>query len=197
MTIPSVYDEKVLLLKIAAGSENAFEQLYHQYVGTIYGIAFTYLKSQAVAEEIVQDVFLKIWIGRESLVDIDEFSNYIFIIARNHTINYLQRKVKERDYLQHLSNYFKDDSLTPEEKLVFKESNALIEKAISHLPPQQKVVYQLVRVQGMKLKEVAAELGLTRNTVRNHLGKAVKFIQSFIHQRAHGLILIVASLLAS
>ena len=100
MTIPSACDDEALLLKIAAGNENAFEQLYHRHVDTIYGIAYTYLKSQAIAEEIVQDVFLKIWIGRESLMDINEFSNYIFIIARNHIINHVQRKEKERDYLQ-------------------------------------------------------------------------------------------------
>ncbi len=196
MLFPTPSHEKELLIQIAAGSEIAFKQLYQQYADTIYGVAFTYTKSQEVSEEVVQDVFLKIWIGRESLVEIDQFSNYIFIIARNHVINYLQKKVRERKYLKDLPGYFKENNMTPEGELVFKESNALLEKAISHLPPRQKVIYQLVRVQGMKLKEVSARLGLTRNTVRNHLGRAEKYIQAFMQHSAHSLILIVTSLLA-
>lgn len=183
-------------MKIAADDEFAFRQLYYHYADTLYGIAFTYLKSQPVAEEIVQDVFLKIWINRGTLTDIDGFANYIFIIARNHIINYFHHKIREKNYLQYLSDHFNENSLTPEEQLCFKESSKLIEKAISNLPPQQKAVYQLVRVQGMKLKEVAIELGLTRNTVRNHLGRAVKYVQSCMPREARGLILAIVSLVA-
>jgi RNA polymerase sigma-70 factor (family 1) len=191
---PASSDEKILLLQVATGSEKAFEQLYEQYADTIYGVAFTYTKSQEFSEELVQDVFLKIWTRRETLAQIDQFSNYIFIIARNHILNYLQRKIREKDCIQHLSAYFKENSITPEGELMFKESNALIEKAISHLPPQQKIIYQLVRVQGMKLKEVATRLGLTRNTVRNHLDRAVKSVQSFVQQTDRHLIFIVTLL---
>lgn len=195
MAFSNSVDDKQLLKQVATGSDAAFKQLYQQYSDAIYGVAFTYTKSQVVSEEVVQDVFLKIWIGRSSLVNIDNFSNYIFIIARNHIINYLERNVKERAYYLHLSGYFQDKSNNPEEALVFKESKELIEKAISNLPPQQKAVYQLVKVQGMKLNDAAAELGLTRNTVRNHLDRAIKSMQSFIRQQAQGLLLFVASLI--
>jgi RNA polymerase sigma-70 factor (ECF subfamily) len=92
-----------------------------------------------------------------------------------------------------VSRSFKDNSTTPEAELVAKESNELIERAISHLPPQQKLVYRLVRSQGMKLKEVSAEMGLSRNTVKNHLGRAVRFIQAFMQQGAHVLILAISA----
>jgi RNA polymerase sigma-70 factor (family 1) len=197
VAISCVYDENELLLKVAVGNENAFEQLYDHYSDTIYGIAYAYLKSQPIAEEIVQDIFLKIWIGRKSLAKIDHFSNYVFIITRNHILNTLHRKVRERNYLAHLSTILKENSISPEQELMGKESDAIINKAIFNLPPQQRLIYQLVRLNGMKLKEVAAQLGLTRNTVRNHLCRAVKFIRSFTHQGLQALLLMLFSLLVS
>lgn len=178
-----------MLLQIAAGNEKAFEKIFQRYTDTIYGVAFAYTKSVDMSEEVVQDVFLKIWASREKLAKVEDFSNYIFIITRNRLLNYLNRKTREKAYLQHLSRYFSENNNNPEQELFYKESAALIEMAISHLPEQQKLVYQMVKVQGMKLEEAATILNLSRNTVRNHLTRALQFIRSFICQNSSELLL--------
>lgn len=189
MSISTAYDEKLLLVQIGAGNEKAFEQIFERYSDTIYGVAFAYTKSVEMSEEVVQDVFLKIWAAREKLSKIEDFSNYIFIITRNQLLNYLNRKTREKAYLQHLSRHFNENNISPEQELLYKESNELIEKAISLLPDQQKLVYQMVKVQGMKLEEAATVLDLSRNTVRNHLSRALQFIRSFIYQNGSELVL--------
>jgi RNA polymerase sigma-70 factor (ECF subfamily) len=189
-------DESLLLLQVANGDEKAFELLYKQHADAVYGVALTYSKSREIAEEIVQDVFVKVWTGRDKLPEIHHFPDYIFILARNQLLNVLKKKFREKAYRAQLAAYFKENNLTPEAQLIGKESSALVEKALLRLPQQQQIIYKLVRVEGMKLNDVSAELGLARNTVRNHLFRAVKSIQAKIHHGVHYLLILSAALLS-
>jgi RNA polymerase sigma-70 factor (ECF subfamily) len=184
MYLPAKHTDSVLLQNVANGDEQAFRQLFEQYADGVYGVAFAYVKSPELAEELVQDIFLKIWLKKEKLPEITGFTDYLFIVARNHILNMLRKKIPQKDFKEHLTAYFADAVITPEQQLLLKESSQLIRSAIGQLPPQQQAVYRLSRQGGLSLEEIAGELQLSRNTVRNHLSRALQHLRHYLAEHA-------------
>ncbi len=188
------YDEAAILAQIAEGNEKAFEQLFEKYSDNIYGVAFNYTKSAEVAEEVTQDVFVKLWFKRKSLATLQSLENYLFIIARNHIINIFNRNKKDKNFIEHILHHFEENNATPEDILLFKESQELIAQAIATLPHQQQMVYELRRIQGLSLEEVAVKMEISRNTARNHLNRALQNIRQFLKDHSTRLVLFICLL---
>jgi RNA polymerase sigma-70 factor (ECF subfamily) len=178
------YDEISLLSAIAKGDEAAFRQLFDQYWDNIYGVAFAFTKSPVIAEEMAQDVFVKIWLKREHLPQVKKFGDYLFIIARNHIFSELRKKILEQPFSDHLLNYFQETGNTPENRLLLRETEQLLQKAIEQLPPQQHLIYCLSRDQGLNQEEIAAKLDISKNTVKSHMSKALQFIRNYLQMHA-------------
>jgi RNA polymerase sigma-70 factor (family 1) len=193
----SVYNEKELLALVAGGDEKAFRKLFHQYWDNIYGVALMLTKSPAMAEDMVQEIFLKLWLKREQLGEVDNFQNYLFIIARNHIFDLLRKKSREQEFYNQLVSYFQEGPDSPEQQLLHKESKNLLQKAINSLPDQQRKVYLLSRDQGLKQDEIAAQLGISKNTVRNHMAKALQTLREVLTQQASGSLLLICIIEAS
>jgi RNA polymerase sigma-70 factor (ECF subfamily) len=170
------YDEKKELLMITRGNEEAFANFYNRYRGKIYGVALKMLKSTALAEDTVQEVFLKIWLKREELIHIERIEGYLFIITRNHILNTLKILAKEESLKDnHLSIPGPDDNtdyLTRENQYA-----GLLNDVIDKLPPQQNIVFRLSRNEGLSTDEIATKLSLSPLTVKKHLSQALKFIR--------------------
>ena len=188
------YDEAAILAQIAEGNEKAFEQLFEKYSDNIYGVAFNYTKSAEVAEEVTQDVFVKLWFKRKSLATLQSLENYLFIIARNHIINIFNRNKKDKNFIEHILHHFEENNATPEDILLFKESQELIAQAIATLPHQQQMVYELRRIQGLSLEKVAVKMEISRNTARNHLNRALQNIRQFLKDHSTRLVLFICLL---
>jgi RNA polymerase sigma-70 factor (ECF subfamily) len=178
------YDEISLLSAIAKGDEAAFRQLFDRYWDNIYGVAFAFTKSPVIAEEMAQDVFVKIWLKRADLPQVKKFGDYLFIIARNHIFSALRKKIQEQPFSDHLLNYFQEVSNTPENRLLLRETEHLLLKAIEQLPPQQHLIYCLSREQGLNQEEIAAKLDISKNTVKSHMSKALRFIRNYLQLHA-------------
>jgi len=178
------YDEISLLSAIAKGDETAFRQLFDHYWDNIYGVAFAFTKSSVIAEEMTQDVFVKIWLKREELPQVKKFGDYLFIIARNHIFSALRKKILEQPFADHLLNYLQETSNTPESQLLLRETEQLLLKAIEQLPPQQHLIYCLSREQGLNQEEIAAKLDISKNTVKSHMNKALHFIRDYLRIHA-------------
>lgn len=178
------YDEISLLSAIAKGDEIAFRQLFDQHWDNIFGVAFAFTKSPVIAEEMAQDVFVKIWLRREELPQVRKFSDYLFIIARNHILSALRKKIKETSFPEHLLNYFQETESNPEDQLMLRETEHLLHKAIEQLPPQQHLIYCLSREQGLNQEEIAAKLDISKNTVKSHMSKALQFIRNYLRTHA-------------
>ena len=186
-----IHEENDLLLKVASGDEMAFRQLFNTYWDNIYGVSFMLTKSEALAEDMVQEIFLKIWLKREQLPQIENFRNFLFIVARNHIFDTLRKKTKEKEFIHQLFSYFNPEPDSPEKKLLQKESGLLIQQAINNLPDQQRMVYQLARDKGLRQEEIAEQLGISRNTVRNHMARALQSLRDFLQNHSGGLLLFI------
>lgn len=184
------HNEKELVQLLSGGDEAAFRELFNRYADNIYGVAMAYIKLPDVAEELVQDVFLKIWMNRDKLMEVERFDNYLFIVARNYILNYLRKHKRDQQFTQQLLNHFSESAITPEDEFLLKESTQLINQAVATLPPQQQLVYQLRRKQELSLDEIAAELNLSRNTVRNHLNQALKHIKQYLASHSGDAVLL-------
>ncbi len=175
----TLYDERELLALIAAGDEAAFATLFDRYKDRVYAIAFKLLHTAALAEDIVQEVFLKIWLKRASLVEVKHFNAYLFIITRNDVykaIKHLARNYKTSLQINEVQLLVHNDT---EDYLMGKEYGLLLQQAIERLPNQQKQVYKLIKEQGLKREEVADLLHLRPETVKFHLAQAMKKIHAF------------------
>jgi RNA polymerase sigma-70 factor (family 1) len=183
-----------ILLQVVSGDESAFKKLFDQYWDHIYTVALHLTQSVPFAEDMVQDIFLKIWLGREKLGDIETFDNYLFIVARNHIYNAIRKWRREDTLRQPLLDWLEDRQETPEQKLLFKESAGLIAIAVARLTPQQQAIWKMTREQGMSHKQVARELNISRNTVRNHIVNSLKIIREHLDDHASPVLLIVCLL---
>jgi RNA polymerase sigma-70 factor (ECF subfamily) len=178
------YDEISLLSAIAKDDETAFRQLFDRYWDNIYGVAFAFTKSPVIAEEMAQDVFVKIWLHRTELPQVKKFGDYLFIIARNHILSALRKNIHEQSFSDHLLNYFQEMSNTPESQLLLRETEQLLQKAIGQLSPQQHLIYCLSREQGLNQEEIAARLEISKNTVKSHMSKALRSIRNYLQMHA-------------
>ena len=147
-----------------------------------------------MAEDVVQEIFFKIWNKREQLNAVDNFENYLFILARNHIFSEFKKLKIRQDHVERLQAFFDGQAKTPEDELLSKETREFLERAISGLPAQQQQVYRLSRGQGLTHEQIAMQLGISVHTVRNHMIKAVKQIREFLMQQDHSLVLLAAAL---
>lgn len=175
-----LHNEKELIRLIAGDDEIAFRELFERYSDNIYGVAMAYTKSADTAEEIVQDVFVKIWMNRNKLLQVERFNDYLFIVARNYILNYLRNNKKNKQFTTRLFDHFGEHTITPEDEFLVKESQKLIEQAVAALPPQQQMVYELRRRQDLALEDIASQMNISRNTARNHLNQALKQIKEYL-----------------
>ncbi len=190
----SKLDDKELLPLIYKEDENAFGEIYNRYWKRIYATALNYLQSSQAAEDIVQDVFLKIWTNKDKLLQIREFKPYLLVTARNLVISSLRNKVFHL-YLNS-EEQVEEEALLPEMQLSYKEAVNLLHNAIAMLPPQQQRAYLLSRNEGMRYEQIAGEMGISPLTVRTHISKALSFIRQYLVDNAvHPVILIVGLVL--
>lgn len=159
-----------LLQEIARGNERAFKQLVDTYSDRLGLFIAAITKDHQLAQEVVQDVFLKIWQTRESLVAVNNFQNWLFVISKRRAINALRRAIS--------LHYTPDEQIVVEtdnqDLLLEKERRfCLLDEAVANLPEQQRKVYLLSRRGGKTYKQIAAELGLSPGTVKKYLQLAV------------------------
>ncbi|MCX2451282.1 RNA polymerase sigma-70 factor [Pedobacter sp. PLR] len=181
MAIAPLSHEAELILKISKGDKRAFTTLFEGYYKSLAAYIFKLTESMEVTEEIVQDVFIKVWLKRETLTGISSFSNYLFILSRNKTLNHLRKQARYSSHFQSLETELETDVRTEEENDIYEDFRLLIDDAIERLPPQQKRIYQLSRFERLKYEEIAQQLSLSAETVKKHMYLATKAIKEHVH----------------
>jgi RNA polymerase sigma-70 factor (family 1) len=171
--------ERTLLYQIASGDQRSFTVLFEYYSKTVYPFALKLTRSEELAEEILQEVFLKIWINRQNLPEIENFGAYVNRMTRNYAYNVLRRIAHENLIAFELSQQLTEEVNDTEEEVNYKDLEHSLAQAISCLTPQQKLIYTLCHQQGLKYSEVAGRLNISSSTVHTHMKLALKFIRTY------------------
>lgn len=182
-------NEKELLLLIAEGDEDAFRQLFHFYMPTVYPMILKVVKSDSVAEDIVQETFLRVWINRDKLTEIEQPRAWILRIAYFRAFTYLRDQSIHEKAVSGLSV---DEPATQdtETRLSLRNMEQAIKKAVQQLPGQQQKVYRLSRESGYRNAEIARMMTLSEQSVKNTLVRALKFIRSELEKAGYSLFVI-------
>lgn len=185
--------EKIIaiLQDIAAGSSKAFRALYAHWEPTLSSFIFQVTRSKVMTAEIVQDVFLKIWMTRESLIEVKDFKAYLFVISKNRAINALKKSLAD---LERMKKYAievpfneQPDEDDDNDQLPF----TLIDEAIDQLSPRQKEIFLLHRHERYSYREISEQLGIGMESVKTHLSLAVKSIKQHIENKIALIILLI------
>lgn len=175
--------EKILLQSVAEGDENAFGELFKTYYNQLGDFILRITESEQLAQEIVQDVFLKIWINRSLLAEVNCFKAYLLVVARNHAFNSLKQIAREKSRQKEWVNNVLRLASNDVDEADIIDTGDLIDQAVALLPPQQKKVYTLSRREGMRQEEIAKELDISLETVKKHMVLALRFLKN--HLRTH------------
>lgn len=180
-------EDRTLLKKLSGGDELAFNKLFEIYRDRIYNYLLKITKSSEVSEEIVIDIFVKIWVGRELMDQIQNLESFLHKVAFHKAIDFL--RVASRHARLH-KVYIERIKIEPEkladDLIIDEEFRQILHKAIQQLPPQRKLIYTLSREQGLTYNQIAEALNLSRNTVKNSVMAANKSISNFLQDTRYG-----------
>ena len=172
-----------LVRRIRAGDERALEAVFKAHYAGMASFVQRFVRSPDLAEELVQDVFLKLWSKREQLAEIETFRTYLFRAARNTALNYLRRAKLERRWREEQG--VDDDPPTTfaaDEETVEQEVAVAVQAAINRLPPRCREIFLLSRDGGLTYAEIARSLEISVKTVETQMGRALKSLRSSLQQ---------------
>lgn len=175
---------KSLFEAIAGGDEAAFKILFEQYRGRVYASAFRWTKSGFASEEITQDIFISIWTSRSSLSAVRDPEAYFYTAVYNKISRHLKKEANKARILRLSSWNAKESSNETEETVYANDGQRFINKALSQLSPQKKLIYELNRKEGKSYHEIAETLHISPHTVKSHLLKAIKFVRNYMKNNA-------------
>jgi RNA polymerase sigma-70 factor (family 1) len=174
--------DPALMARIALGDEAAFRQVYVFFYRRLYQFAFALVKTREPAEEIVEDVFVRIWQHRDTIASIQNLRVYLYTAVKNSALNYLSQKARQSitEPFDHIHIGMESPAGTPEQILITAEIQQKIQLAVDALPPRCKMIFKLVREDGLKYKEIAGILNISVNTIDAQMAIAVKRITAAI-----------------
>jgi len=184
-----LYTGKELLRRVAKDDHEAFSQLFHLYADRLFAAVYHYTKSQFIAEELVQEVFISCWRHRQRLEEVQDPTAYLYRMVFNHINNYLKKAANERRILERAAAWAGQHGT--QQLLEANEMERIIAAAVEKLPAQKKLVYRLSKEQGLNYQEIADQLKISPNTVRNHLVEAMKLLRSYLRDNVMLITLLI------
>ncbi len=179
-----------LSLRIKLGDEQAFELLFRKYYVRLCGFANKFLNHPEESREVVQEVFTKIWEGREDLDPEESLNAYLFKITQNISINKLRRMQVESKYIEIYKLVYVDHrDFSPHESLLAHELNESITTAVGKIPAKCRRIFELSRGEGLKYSEIASTLHISVKTVEGHMSKALQILRFELKDYLHMLII--------
>jgi RNA polymerase sigma-70 factor (ECF subfamily) len=173
-----------LVVKLRAGDVSAFDSLYWRYYQVVYRNILKLTKDPLVAEDILQEVFIRLWEKRMDINFEQPVVNWIFVISFNLSIDYTRKKLREQELHRKLLSVSDTIPLNPS---VYEEYYQLLKRAIDQLSPQKQKIVKLCKLEGKTYEEAAAELQISRHTVKEYLSAAMASLSEYVRQHAHHL----------
>lgn len=172
--------DEALIQELKAGSSKAFMELYNRYHSPVYTFVLRIVKVPSVAEDILQEVFLKIWAIRERLRPELSFQAYLYRISRNLSWKMLKKMSADREQRLMLLNELNQSVSDADNRARWMEYEKLLSSAIDQLPPQRQKIFRLCRQEGKSYKDVSYELNISTNTVKEHMVLATRSIREYL-----------------
>lgn len=167
-----------LLQKVALGDQLAFRELYHTYYKRLHYFAVAMVKTKEAAEEIVEDVFIRLWNQRGTVTQINNLRIYLYTATKNTALNYLSRKARESiiEPFDNIDITLQETGINPEQIMITAETYQKIRRAVEALPPRCKMIFKLIREDGLRYKEVSEILNISINTIDAQMAIAIQRI---------------------
>jgi len=183
------YDDQRLVQLLQKGNVAAFDSLFEGYSQKLFGFALKYFKNESDAEELVQEVFVKVWENRQTLKSELSFKSYLFTIALNRIRKHFNKKAVSLRYLESLQNEpeFAENHAIHEDN--YESTLQQINLIIEQMPPRRREIFMKSKLEGKSSKEIAAELNISAGTVDNQVSEALRFIRSRLSTENFGLLL--------
>jgi RNA polymerase sigma-70 factor (family 1) len=169
------YEENRLLQEMAAGDQCAFEEIYQHYHSNLYHYILRIVKSPPLAEDLKQEVFVKVWEIRQQLPEVRAFGSFLFSIARNHTINMLKSLSRTSAGMGEILRYFPEPGY--DDEILSRDYARYVQKVLQSLPERTREIYRKCREQGKTYDEVAGELGISKNAVKRHMVNSLRMLK--------------------
>lgn len=186
-----------LIDQLQQGNESAFSALYDMYSKPLYRNLLCLVKDEDVAQELLQDLFMKIWEIRERIEPEKSFKSFLYKIAENLAYSHFRQIAKNERLIAKLIISSVEFVTNAEDAIIVKENHALLQRAISSLSPQAKQVYTLCKLEGKSYEEVSHQLGISPKTISAHIVKANKDVRRFfLHNSEPAVVFVVINLLA-
>ena len=169
---------KYLQEGISCGNQEALKELYRLLYKKLLQFAYVLVRSRELSEEVVEDVFIKLWNRRDQAMDIQNLKVYLYIATKNTALNYLSKKAIELTAapFDFLDIDTADVNASPEQMMITAEMLRKMQAAVDALPPRCKMIFKLIREDGLRYKEVSDILGISVNTIDAQMAIAVKRI---------------------
>jgi RNA polymerase sigma-70 factor (family 1) len=168
------------LIRLKKGDRQSFKTVYELYVNSLYSFVLRFVKSHSIAEDVVQETFIRIWEMRESVDPSRAFQGFLYKIAKNLVLNLLARSRHENHILTEILSATNDFSNRTEEEVYFNETSQVIQDGISKLPPQQRKIIELCKYQGFTYEQAAEKLQLSSNTINGHMVGALRSLKKYL-----------------
>ncbi|OJY91309.1 MAG: hypothetical protein BGP14_15870 [Sphingobacteriales bacterium 44-15] len=190
-------DDAVLQSEIALGNQGAFRELFEKHRAKLYNYLYTVVKSKEIAEEIVIDVFLKIWTGRELITEIRNMDAFLHKVAYNKALDFF-RIASRNAALQKLIRREMEEAREKQadHRLQEWECKEIINRALERLSPQRRIIFTLSRMEGLSYDQIAEKLHLSRNTVRNTMAETLRSLRSYLKEHEINAVLLLCFLVS-
>ncbi|MEP6747888.1 MAG: RNA polymerase sigma-70 factor [Bacteroidota bacterium] len=185
------YEERKLVLLLSEGSEYAFQLIFDRHRNRVFKLAMLYVKSPAIAEDIVQDVFLKLWFQRCNLNSVINLDSWIYTLTKNHTLNHLKKLSHEWNARGKWAEQNIHAGEGADYKVRSEQYNQVLLQAIAQLTHQQQNVYRLAKESGLSYDAIAQQLSLSPLTVKTHMANALSSIRNFLSSHNNHIILFI------
>jgi len=191
----SVIHEKELLQKLRQGDSSALGQVYDLYADILAYKLHKLVKIDAVVEELHQDVFLRLWNGRNNLTEETNLKAYLFTIAKNLSIDFYRKASKDKELERQLALHLHLSYDHIEPLLDSKETSAILEQLMSLLPPQRQRVFRLIKLEGKSYEEASLYFGVSMSTIKDHMAKSSDFLRGELSKKYPHIIFGIAAYL--
>lgn len=175
-------NEKDLIKSVASGDRKAFNVLYCFYLNDLYRYVYLFLRSKEASEEIIQDVFVRVWQRREYLIEVNSFKAYTYRIAKNLLLDEIRKRQIEQRVLVMLRPENEESCEKSDERLIYKQYYQLAQNAINLLPEKRRQIVEMRTKEGLSLDEIAERLSISKNVVKKQLYAGLSFIRNHLRE---------------